>query len=59
MTDFMKSHVFKKMTGFLVTVDILQNRDLRFSENAIHPWKFLNKNNDYKTWKTLRIKYTR
>ena len=43
MTDFTKSHVFKKMTGFLVTVDILQNRGPRFSENVIHPWKFLNK----------------
>jgi len=59
MTDFTKSHVLKKMTDFLVTVDILQNRDPWFSENVIHPWEFLNKNNDCKTWKILRIKYTR
>ena len=49
MTDFTKSHVFKKMTGFLVTVDVLQNRGPGFSKNVIHTGKFLNKNNDYKT----------
>ena len=32
MTDFTKSHVFKKMTGFLVTVDILQKGVHGFQE---------------------------